>query len=160
MFLRVPKFGVYKRLIFFQKLEAKMKELEKQHQEELERAQEEATMKMGELEEVLQGKVTREMELEREREILRTEADEIKVAFPLLRNGKTLTNFRNIFCGEYHKIFFFVNKCFQVKLAMEKEDLERKLAADLEMQLKLQEEQHQQQLQSELEIVRGQKRKV
>ena len=43
---------------------------------------------------------------------------------------------------------------------MEKEYLERKLAADLEMQLKLQEEQHQQQLQNELEIVRGQKRKV
>ena len=83
-----------------------MKELEKRHQEELERAQEEATMKMGELEVVLQGKVTREMELEREREILRTEAGEIKVAFPLLRDGNTVTYFRNIFCGEYHKYFF------------------------------------------------------
>ena len=61
-----------------------MKEIEKQYQEELERAQEEDTIKMGELEEALQGKVTREMELEREREILRTEADEIKVVFPLL----------------------------------------------------------------------------
>ena len=136
-----------------------MKELEKQYQEELERAQEEATIKMGELEEALQGKVTREMELEREREILRTEADEIKVVFPLLRNGKALTYFRNILLGNTINVLF-IHKCFQVKLATEKEDLERKLAADLEMQLKLQEEQHQQQLQNELEIVRGQKRKV
>ena len=43
---------------------------------------------------------------------------------------------------------------------MEKEELERKLAADLEKQLQLQEEQHQLELQNELAIVRGQKRKV
>ena len=65
-----------------------MKELERQHQEDLERAQEEAAIKMGELAEALQGKVSREMELEREREILRTEADEIKVSFPFLMNGR------------------------------------------------------------------------
>ena len=137
-----------------------MKELEKQYQEELERAQEEATIKMGELEEALQGKVTREMELERERKILRTEADEIKVVFLLLIKERLNAHiFVTFLVGNTINVLF-INKCFQVKLAMEKEDLERKLAADLEMQLKLQEEQHQQQLQNELEIVRGQKRKV
>ena len=43
---------------------------------------------------------------------------------------------------------------------MEKEELEKKLADDLQTQLKLLEEQHQQEMQSELEVVRGQKRKV
>ena len=85
-----------------QKLEAKMKELERQYQEDLERAQEEAAIKMGELAEALQGKVSREMELEREREILRTEADEIKVLFPFLRNGRTF-KYQVIFLnGQYH----------------------------------------------------------
>ena len=61
-----------------------MKELERQHQKELERAQEEAAIKMGELEEALESKVTIEMELERERELLRSEADEIKVSYPYI----------------------------------------------------------------------------
>ena len=47
-----------------------------------------------------------------------------------------------------------------MKLATEKEELERKLASDLETQLKLQEEQHQHELQDKLEGLRGEKRKV
>ena len=82
-----------------------MKELERQYQEDLERAQEEAAIKMGELTDALQGKVSREMELEREREILRTEADEIKVLFPFLRNGRTF-KYQVIFLnGQYHWCF-------------------------------------------------------
>ena len=56
-----------------------MKELERHHQEQLEKAQQEAVSKMGELEEALQSKEARELELEREREAIRTEAEEIKV---------------------------------------------------------------------------------
>ena len=64
-----------------QKLEEKMKELERQHQEQLEKAQKEAMSKMGELEEVLQSKVAREQELEQEREAIRIESEETKVKF-------------------------------------------------------------------------------
>ena len=48
----------------------------------------------------------------------------------------------------------------QLKLAEEKQQLEKKLAADLECQLKLQEEQHKNVLEREIENLRGQKRKV
>ena len=56
-----------------------MRELEKKYKEQLEMAQEEATIKMEELEQALQSKVAREAELEQEREVLRTEAEETKV---------------------------------------------------------------------------------
>ena len=65
--------------IFAKAMEAKMRELERKHTEQLGRAQEEAISKMEGLEKELQSKIEREIELEREREAMKIEAENVKV---------------------------------------------------------------------------------